>query len=87
MSACLSYNWFCEFTNAVEHPDKILDLHDAEKHFHLADILDHDPRTVAGISASISAWMLGYPDRAKHLRDEKTRTLAGVATPSTSDLR
>jgi tetratricopeptide (TPR) repeat protein len=71
MSACLSYNSLGEFTSAVAHADKILDLYDAEKHFHLADILDHDPRTVAGISASISAWMLGYPDRAKRLSDEK----------------
>jgi class 3 adenylate cyclase/predicted ATPase len=71
MSACLSYNWLGEFTNAVEHANKILDLYDAEKHFHLADILDHDPRTVAGISASIGTWVLGYPDRAKRLSDEK----------------
>ena len=26
---------------------------------------------MAGIFASISAWMLGYPDRAMHLSDEK----------------
>jgi hypothetical protein len=71
MSACLSYNWLGEFTKAAEHADKILDLYHAERHFHLADILDHDPKTLAYISASISAWMLGYPDRAMHLSDEK----------------
>jgi predicted ATPase len=71
MSACVSYNWLGEFTKAAEHADKILDLYDAEKHFHLADILDHDPKTIAGIFASISAWMLGYPDRAMQLSDEK----------------
>jgi tetratricopeptide (TPR) repeat protein len=60
-----------EFAKAAEHADKILDLYDAEKHFHLADILDHDPKTIAGIFASISAWMLGYPDRAMRLSDEK----------------
>jgi len=71
MSACISYNWLGEFTKAAEHADKILDLYDAETHSHLVDILDHDPKTVAGIFASISAWMLGYPDRAMHLSDEK----------------
>ena len=71
MSACVSYNWLGEFTKATEHADRILDLYDAEKHFHLADILDHDPKTMAGIFASISAWMLGYPDRAMRLSDEK----------------
>jgi class 3 adenylate cyclase/tetratricopeptide (TPR) repeat protein len=71
MSACVSYNWLGEFTKAAQHADKILDLYDDEKHFHLADILDHDPKTMAGIFASISAWMLGYPDRAMHLSNEK----------------
>jgi predicted ATPase len=71
MSACLSYNWLGEFAKAAEHAARIFDLYDAEKHFHLADILDHDPKTIAGISAAISAWMLGYPDRAMHLSNEK----------------
>ena len=30
----------------VEHADKVLDLYDDEKHRHLADILNHDPKTV-----------------------------------------
>ena len=71
MSACVSYTWLGEFTKAAEHADKILGLYDAEKHSHLVDSLDHDPKTIAGIFASISAWMLGYPDRAMHLSDEK----------------
>jgi class 3 adenylate cyclase/tetratricopeptide (TPR) repeat protein len=71
MSACISYNWLGEFTKAAEHADQILNLYNEETHSHLVDILDHDPKTVAGIFASISAWMLGYPDRAMHLSDEK----------------
>jgi predicted ATPase len=71
MGACVSYNWLGEFTKAAEHADRILEVYDAEKHFHLADILDHDPKTIAGIFASISAWMLGYPDRAMRLSNAK----------------
>ena len=69
--ACDCYCWAGEFTKALEHADKVLDLYDDEKHRHLADILNHDPKTSAGIYGSISTWMLGYPDRALRLSDEK----------------
>ena len=55
----------------MEHFDKVLDLYDDEKHRHLADILNQDPKTSASIWGSISTWMLGYPDRALRLSDEK----------------
>jgi hypothetical protein len=42
----------------------------AETHRHLADIVNHDPKTRVGIFASVSNWMLGYPDRALRLSDE-----------------
>ena len=44
--------WAGEFTKALEHADKVLDLYDDEKHRHLVDILNHDPKTAAGIFAS-----------------------------------
>jgi class 3 adenylate cyclase/tetratricopeptide (TPR) repeat protein len=68
--ACCCHYWAGEFTKAVEHFDKVLDLYDAEKHRHLADILNSDTKTHAGIWASVSIWMLGYPDRAWRLNDE-----------------
>ena len=55
----------------MEHADKVRDLYDDEKHRHLADILIHDPKTLAGIFGSICTWILGYPDRALRLSDEK----------------
>ena len=69
--ACACYCYAGEFTKAVEHADKVLDLYDDEKHRHLADILNHDPKTLAGVFGSISTWILGYPDRALRLNDEK----------------
>jgi predicted ATPase len=70
-ASCTCYTWAGEFTKAVEHADKVLDLYNDEKHRHLADILNHDPKTVAGIYCSISTWILGYPDRALQLSNEK----------------
>jgi hypothetical protein len=49
----------------------VLDLYGDEKHRHLADILIQNPKTQAGIIASLSTWMLGYPDRALRLENEK----------------
>jgi hypothetical protein len=55
----------------VEHADKVLDLYDAERHRHPADILNYGPRTQAGVFGSICNWVLGYPDRAFRLNNEK----------------
>jgi tetratricopeptide (TPR) repeat protein len=68
---CSCYSWVGEFTKSVAHFEKVVDLYDDEKHRHLADILNHDPKTSAEIWASISIWILGYPDRAMRLNDEK----------------
>jgi hypothetical protein len=49
----------------VEHADKVIDLYDDEKHRHVADLLNQDPKTTAGVCGSISTWVLGYPDRGR----------------------
>jgi class 3 adenylate cyclase/tetratricopeptide (TPR) repeat protein len=69
--ACVCYSWAGEFTQVLDHADKVLNLYDSEKHHHLADIPNQDPKTLAGIFGSISTWILGYPDRALRLNDEK----------------
>jgi hypothetical protein len=66
--ACSCYCFAGELSRAVEHADKVLDLYDAETHHHLADVLYRDPKTSAGI---FGTWILGYPDRALRLNDEK----------------
>jgi tetratricopeptide (TPR) repeat protein len=68
--ACTCYCSAGEFTKVLEHADKVVDLYDAERHRHIADRLNHDPKTLAGIYGSISTWMLGHPDRALRLSDE-----------------
>jgi predicted ATPase len=54
----------------MEHGDKVRALYEEEKHRHLADLLNHDPKTTAGLFATWATWMLGYPDRAAHLFEE-----------------
>jgi class 3 adenylate cyclase/tetratricopeptide (TPR) repeat protein len=71
MGACGCYCFAGEFLKVLEHADRVRALYDAEEYRHVADILNHDPKTFAGIYASVSAWVLGYPDRALRLNDEK----------------
>jgi class 3 adenylate cyclase len=71
MGACGCYCFAGEFLKVLEHADRVRELYDAERYCHVADILNHDPKTFAGIFGSISTWMLGYPDRALRLNNEK----------------
>ncbi|MFL5288517.1 MAG: AAA family ATPase [Rhodopila sp.] len=65
--ACTCYCFAGGFTKVLEHAEKVLDLYDTEKHRHLADALNQDPKTAADTYGSISTWILGYPDRALRL--------------------
>jgi class 3 adenylate cyclase/tetratricopeptide (TPR) repeat protein len=69
--ACVCYGWAGEFTKVLEHFHEIQGLYDADKHHHLADILNHDPKSQAGSYGSISMWIRGYPDQALRLSNEK----------------
>jgi predicted ATPase len=69
--ACNCQCWAGEFTKSIEHANKVLGLYNDEKHRHHADVGNHDPKTLAGAFASISTWILGYPDRALQLSEEK----------------
>ena len=70
-AACIGYNWAGEFTRVLEHADNVLKFYDDAEHRRLADVLNQDPKTTAGVFASMSTWILGYPDRAFQLNDEK----------------
>ena len=60
-----------ELIKAREHGDKVLALYEARSHRHLADLINHDPKTVVGVYASHWTWMLGYPDQAVQVSDAK----------------
>ena len=70
-AACITYFFRGDFNQSRAHGDKVLALYSEDKHRHLADIINTDPKTAAGIYASLGAWMLGYPDRAVQLSEAK----------------
>ena len=62
-----THYWLGELRTGREHADRVLALYDEEKHHRLAV----DPRTRAGNWAAPAAWMLGFPDQAVRISDEK----------------
>jgi hypothetical protein len=65
------YFWLGDLNEALKHGDKVLALYDDEQHRHLADLFNMDPKTMNGAWRSQATWMLGYPDQAVRLSDEK----------------
>ena len=51
--ACVYYFFMGRLNEAVEQGDKVLALYDGEKHRHLVDLLNHDPKTLVGAYCSV----------------------------------
>src|SRR5262249_46712508 len=64
MAAMISYFYLGDLIQARDHGDRTLELYDQKKHYKLADILNHDPKTVVGGWASHWSWMFGYAEEA-----------------------
>jgi class 3 adenylate cyclase/tetratricopeptide (TPR) repeat protein len=70
-AACATYFYRGDLTQSRQHGDKVMALYSEEQHRHLADIMNVDPKTSAGIYVSAGTWILGYPDRAVQVSDAK----------------
>ena len=71
VEAMISEFWLGNLLNADEHGRRILALYDAEAHRHIVKQTNFDPKTAYGLYASHWFWMLGYPDKAARISDEK----------------
>jgi predicted ATPase len=56
---------------AREHGNRVLELYDPQRAGRWMQLTGHDLRTVVGIFSSHWTWMLGYPDQAVQVSDEK----------------
>jgi class 3 adenylate cyclase/predicted ATPase len=65
-----TYYWTGEYVSCLKHRDEVEKLYDPVKHYHLAGILNEDPKTLVGSYAATVTWILGYPDRAAQLCEE-----------------
>jgi tetratricopeptide (TPR) repeat protein len=70
-TACTTYFALGDFNQSREHGNRVVALYSEEKHRHLADMINTDPKTAVGIYVSLGTWMLGYPDQAVRACDAK----------------
>ena len=71
VNACSCLSFAGRFSEALERAGQVLALYDPEAHGSLVHITNHDPKTAALMHSAISTWILGYPDRALRLNEEK----------------
>jgi predicted ATPase len=64
-TACNSHYFLGNFRRSIDHADTVLAGYDAQRHRQLAQLISHDPKTVALAYKSGAEWILGFPDRAK----------------------
>jgi hypothetical protein len=64
-----------------EHCDKVLELYDDDKHYHLADIISPDPKTLVLNAKTTATWILGYPDGAVRIGKDLDAHAHGRAHP------
>jgi class 3 adenylate cyclase len=66
-----AYFWLGDLIKTQEHADRVLALYSEERYGHLVGILNHDPKTNSLNVLTLSTWMLGYPERALKISDER----------------
>jgi hypothetical protein len=70
-AAVTAHFWLGDLIKAREHANRVLVLYNEERHGHLADILNQDPKTLSLVYLTLSIWMLGYPEQAVRISDGK----------------
>jgi predicted ATPase len=68
-AAVNAYYWLGDPMKTLEHADRALALYSEERHIHLVDILNHDPKTQGLVFSALSTWMLGHPEQAARIID------------------
>ena len=71
--ACTTHYWRGEFAASREHGERVLADYVPEQHGHLADVMNVDPKTYAGLYLSLGLWICGYPDQAVAASDAKDK--------------
>ena len=67
----ISYFYLGNLIEARAHGEKVLGLYDPHNAARWMQLTTNDFKTVVGIWASQWTWMLGYPDEAVRISDEK----------------
>lgn len=63
--------WMGDLRTSLEHGDHIRARYDRERHHHIAELTNADPLTADGSYRCQALWILGHPDLARDVSDEK----------------
>jgi len=66
-----SHFYLGELREAQTHGDRALDFYDPSRAARWIELVGNDVRTSVGVCTSQATWMLGYPDRAAHMSNQK----------------
>lgn len=70
--ALMVCNFWLGNPHVVErHAKAIIERYVRERHGHIVKSMNHDPKTLAGIYLAQVLWILGYPDQAAAIVDER----------------
>ncbi len=70
-AALSSHFYLGELEEAREQRDKVLALYEPTRAGRWSELTGNDVRTAVGVFTSQALWMLGYPDQAAQLSDQK----------------
>ncbi len=79
--AAVCYFWLGEFAKFQSHREQVLALYDEGQHRHLVDILNHDPKTTVDVYGAQVAWMLGHPDEAAKVANDRDAHARHIGHP------
>ena len=66
-----SHFYLGELNEALDQRDKVLALYDEGRAARWRELTGNDVRTAVGVFSSQALWMLGYPDQASQMSDQK----------------
>jgi class 3 adenylate cyclase/predicted ATPase len=70
-AAMASYFFLGKLFQAQEHVEQVLALYTEERHGHVVNVINYDPKTVSLWYLAPLTWMLGYPEQAVKINDAK----------------
>jgi class 3 adenylate cyclase/tetratricopeptide (TPR) repeat protein len=66
-----SYFWLGDLIKARNHANQVLSLYSEERHGRLTGVLNQDLKTMNLVFLAHMIWMLGYPEQAVKISDER----------------
>ena len=60
------------------HAERLFERYDRARHAHIAALMNFDPATVSYAYTGSNLWILGYPEQALRVMDEKNRNADAV---------